>query len=134
MGLFCLTIVYFTIVYNIRFVNFCFHIIYFQVNNNGLLTFEKKTDASNYKPENFPLTYNSSMIAPFWADVDIEDEGGNVTLRQTTNVTLLDRATKEVQKYFFLKKGFTWMLIATWYKVGYYGASKSGELRVSLLL
>ncbi|XP_033733052.1 sushi domain-containing protein 2-like [Pecten maximus] len=97
------------------------------VNNNGLLTFEK--EKTTYKPKKFPLSDNTSVIAVFWADIDIQREGGNVTYRQTTDPSLLTRATEDVRKYFFLRKEFTWMLIATWYEVGFYGASNSGELR-----
>ncbi|OWF43039.1 sushi domain-containing protein 2-like [Mizuhopecten yessoensis] len=97
------------------------------VNNNGLLTFEK--EKKSYKPEKFPLNDNTSVIAIFWADIDTQREGGNVTYRQTTDPLLLTRATEEVRKYFFLRKEFTWMLIATWFEVGFYGASNTGELR-----
>lgn len=97
------------------------------VNNNGLLTFEK--EKKTYKPQKFPLSDNTSVIAVFWADIDIQREGGNVTHRQTTDPVLLERATREVRKYFFLRKEFTWMLIATWHEVGFYGASNTGELR-----
>ncbi|XP_060077303.1 sushi domain-containing protein 2-like [Ylistrum balloti] len=97
------------------------------VNNNGLLTFKK--EKKTYKPQSFPLNDNTSVIAIFWADIDIQREGGNVTYRQTTDASLLRRATEQVRKYFFLRKEFTWMLIATWYEVGFYGASNSGELK-----
>lgn len=102
-----------------------------QINNNGIVNLGKD-QIDEYKPQNFPLKKNLTLIAPFWADVETKYSGGNVTYRQTTNQSLLDRATAEVRTYFYLQKQFTWMFIATWKDVGFYGASaKKGRLKVS---
>lgn len=97
------------------------------VNNNGILTFENKID--EYKPQSFPSKENRSIIAPFWADVNTEHVGGSVWFRETFEQDLLDRASAEIRSYFLQQRRFTatWMFIATWYNVGYYGASRDGK-------
>lgn len=97
------------------------------VNNNGILTFENKLE--EYKPQSFPSKENRSIIAPFWADVNTEHVGGTVWFRETLEEDLLERASAEVRSYFLQQRRFTatWMFIATWEKVGYYGASREGK-------
>jgi len=61
------------------------------------------------------------IIAPYWADVDTRGTG-NIYYRQTTDPSLLARATSEIREAFPESQNITIenLLIATWYKVGYY--------------
>ena len=103
-----------------------------QVNNNGLLAFEQEIKP-NYRPQTLPLEgnhANASIIAPYWADIDIQRVGGNITHRQTNNTELLQKASRDARNYFFLEQDFDWMFIATWHDVGFYGASGDGKKKV----
>ena len=81
-------------------------------------------EVSGFIPVAFPLGDNGRLVAPFWADVDTEI-GGNVSYRETTDPNLLQQATNDVTATFVDQRKFkaTWLLIATWYKVAFYGAS-----------
>ena len=61
------------------------------------------------------------IIAPYWADVDTQN-AGDIFLRQTSEPTLLARATREVQSAFPTSSNATIkrLLIVTWDAVGYY--------------
>lgn len=102
---------------------------YLQVCANGFIVLTSSYDG--YHPENFPI--NISMISPFWADADTTPLYGNWTVwyRITTNETIKQRATSDVNTYFPRFKDFqaSWILIATWQNVHYYGCrSRSGCL------
>ncbi|ESO98711.1 hypothetical protein LOTGIDRAFT_113882 [Lottia gigantea] len=96
------------------------------VNNNGVISFLKELKV--YRPDDFPLQDATPIIAPFWADVDVT-EGGQVWYREETNPQTLNIATKEVQRYYPKARKFkaTWMFVATWDRVCFYGASGAGE-------
>ena len=74
----------------------------------------------------FPST-GLALIAPFWNDVDIR-RFGNIYYRETSNVTLLQRARDQLQELFPSSGNFTptTLFIATWDKVAEYG----GETQV----
>ncbi|XP_056012711.1 sushi domain-containing protein 2-like [Ostrea edulis] len=99
------------------------------VNNNGLITFDEQLN--EYKPQSFPLNQNTPLIAPFWADVDVSRDWNNgiIWYRQEYNSDLLTRASGEIQSYFISQRNFqaNWLFIATWDKVGFYGASGPGQ-------
>jgi len=61
------------------------------------------------------------FIAPYWADVDTSGTG-RIYYRQTTNSTLLARATNEIQRAFPMSQNvnITSLLIVTWDAVGHY--------------
>ena len=61
------------------------------------------------------------MIAPYWADVDTR-KIGRVFYRQTTEPSLLARATSEITSAFNATQNITItaLVIATWYTVGYF--------------
>ena len=65
------------------------------------------------------------MIAPFWSDVDTL-KGGTVWYRETTKIDLLERATVEIKTYFpnFFRFKASWIFIATWENVKFYGCSE----------
>ena len=79
---------------------------------------------SQYTPDAFPLGDNRSLVAPFWADADTRN-GGNVFYRETTDPNLLQQATYDVTATFVDQRKFkaTWLFIATWHEVAFYGAS-----------
>ena len=81
-------------------------------------------EVSQYTPDAFPLGDNRRLLAPFWADVDTRN-GGDVFYRETTDPNLLQQATNDVTATFVDQRTFkaTWLLIATWYKVAFFGAS-----------
>ena len=64
--------------------------------------------------------FSSRFVAPYWADVDTRGTGA-IYHRQTTDPSLLARATSEIRGAFpgYLYE-ITNLFIATWDKVGYY--------------
>ena len=89
-----------------------------QVNNNGVISFDAIFEFRT--PVSLPLEI-SHIIAPYWADVDTRGIG-QVFYRQTTNASLLSRATSEIRAAFPTLQYVTIqnLLIATWSNVGYY--------------
>ena len=64
------------------------------------------------------------MIAPFWADVDTKGTG-EVYFKESCDDALLTLAKKVIQNATHQAAGLSrfkpkWLLIATWYKVGYF--------------
>ena len=78
---------------------------------------------SQYTPDPFPLGDDRRLVAPFWADVDTTN-GGQVFYRETTDSQLLKRATNDVTATFVDHRKFkaTWLFVATWYEVAFFGA------------
>ncbi|XP_060071369.1 protein mesh-like [Ylistrum balloti] len=95
------------------------------VNTNGAISFQKTL--RQYTPDPFPLHDNRSIVSPFWADVDIRN-GGTVWYRETTAADILQRATDEIRLYDPDQLHFhaSWVFIATWDDVAFYGASSIG--------
>ena len=91
-----------------------------QVNDNGVISFNSRYSIST--PFSLPRrgTYYK-FIAPYWADVDTRGTG-QIFYRQTTNATLLSRATSKIRAAFPVYENVTIqsLLIATWSDVGYY--------------
>lgn len=79
---------------------------------------------SQFTPDAFPLGDNRRLVAPFWADVHTT-RGGNVFYRETTDPNLLQQATNDVIDKFVDQTKFkaTWLFIAKWNEVAFYGAS-----------
>ena len=90
-----------------------------QINDNGIISFSDRFNVRT--PVSLPLSGTQQIIAPYWADVDTR-RAGQIFYRQTTNATLLSRATNEIRAAFPTSQNMTvqGLLIATWYKVGYY--------------
>jgi fibulin 1/2 len=90
------------------------------VSTNGYISFDRAF-ASPY-PTRFPGFIHTSLVAPFWSDVDIRKEGNvfyNVYL--DTKSSYIERATHEVRR--FSRSGsFTarWVLVVTWDRVPNY--------------
>ncbi len=77
---------------------------------------------TTYTPDAFPVL-GSPMIAPFWADANL-NLGGNIWFRESHNPDLLDRASQDIQKLL----GGThvclvvhWLFIVTWKDVVWFG-------------
>ena len=89
-----------------------------QINDNGVISFGSRFNVRT--PLSFPL-YGNQIIAPYWADVDTRGSG-EIFYRQTTDLNLLARATSEIRAAFPESRNVTIhnLLIATWYRVGYY--------------
>ena len=95
----------------------------FQINTNGIISFTAAVPT--FTPEPFPIK-DRFLIAPFWADVDTRGTG-EVYFKETTNATLLDLARKVIQRAAHQVAGLSrfkpkWLLIATWYQVGYFSS------------
>ncbi|XP_026078956.1 uncharacterized protein LOC113056403 [Carassius auratus] len=89
------------------------------VNNNGDLTFE--SPLYQWYPYYFPAYSSIDIIAPLWTDI-YNYEKGTISYRQVTDARLLNRASRDINKYFpILNFSATWVFIATWDKVPYYG-------------
>jgi len=90
-----------------------------QVNTNGVISLGKKY--STLSPRSLPLTTTDKIIAPYWADVDTRGIR-NVYYRQTTDHSLLTRATIEIRRAYPMLQNLTITntVIATWDSVGYY--------------
>ena len=74
-----------------------------------------------FNPEPFPIA-EKFLIAPFWADVDTRGTG-EVYFKESTDQTLLTSGRKIILRD--QETGLTgfrprWLLIATWYRVGYF--------------
>ena len=84
-----------------------------------------------YSPKPFPFSDNIELIAPYWADVDT-DLGGDIWYRESVNTTLLKVSSYEVKKQLpeLYKFQASWLFIATWADVPYYGANSNGTTKV----
>ncbi|WAR31000.1 TECTA-like protein, partial [Mya arenaria] len=106
-------------------------------NNNGIISFKDKL--TSYKPHNFNSAIFQNevpLVAPYWADVDIENvKGLNETIvyrlvdNERSDSAILNRASRDVRKYFKGDGDFSAkiVLIVTWYQVGFYGATLTGK-------
>ncbi|XP_045875590.1 sushi, nidogen and EGF-like domain-containing protein 1 isoform X8 [Meles meles] len=94
------------------------------VNNNGIISFLK--EVSQFTPVAFPIAKDRCVVAAFWADVD-NRRAGDVYYREATDPATLRRATEDVRRYFpeLLDFSATWVFIATWYRVTFFGGSSS---------
>ncbi|XDV45069.1 hypothetical protein PO909_013238, partial [Leuciscus waleckii] len=100
--------VYFGLVYNQLYVN-----------NKGYLTFEEPF--YQWYPYSFPAYSTRDIIAPLWTDIDITDKG-TISYRQVTDGHLLNLASRDINQYYpNLNFSASWVFIATWNKVPYYG-------------
>lgn len=94
----------------------------FKVNNNGLVSFLR--EVSQFTPVAFPIAGDRRVVAPFWADVD-NRRAGKVFYRESKDPAILRRATADINRYFpeFPMFFTTWVLIATWHQVTFFGGS-----------
>ncbi|KAK1336807.1 hypothetical protein QTO34_002842 [Cnephaeus nilssonii] len=97
------------------------------VNNNGIISFLK--EVSQFTPVAFPIAKDRCVVAAFWADVD-NRRAGDVYYREATDPAVLRRATEDVRRSFPELPDFsaTWVFIATWYRVTFFGGSSSSPV------
>lgn len=81
-----------------------------------------------FTPSEFPLASKRRIIAPYWTDIDTNN-GGNIWYRESTNKSLLQKASYEIHELFPEYYNFqaTWIFIATWDNVTFYGAINSTQ-------
>ena len=87
-----------------------------QVLTNGLLSLNVTDVSLNFSPKRFPT--NGTLIAPFWADADTQ--GIEVYYRSTTNQTLLEKMTQDINEIVGEMFFPEYLFVSTWYEVGYY--------------
>ena len=106
--------------------------IYMQVNNNGVISFQRPFSA--YIPVPFPLINGSingtnatsfQLIAPYWSDVDTRSEnGGTVWYRESNAQEDITRARDDIRTAYEEARDSNFaphsVFIATWDHVGYY--------------
>ena len=106
--------------------------------DNGIIYFDEPDHRYSLTirfPFSILIRTNVKFVAPYFADSDIRAIG-EVFYRQTSDPSLLSRATKEIRAAFPQYKNVTMksLLIATWYKVGYRTFSAIKTDKVSVLL
>ena len=89
------------------------------MNDNGVISFNSRYNVRT--PLSLPLSGTQQIIVPYWADVDTRGTG-QILYRQSTDPSLLARASREIQNAFPSSQNIsiTSLLIATWDEVGYY--------------
>jgi hypothetical protein len=100
------------------------------VNTNGVISF--LGTMSTYTPSPFPLGSNRQLIAPYWTDIDTR-KGGDIWYRESTNSTLLQMVSLEIRRVFPEQYKFqaSWLCIATWDNVAFFGFASLGVTKVS---
>nr|ACK77669.1 RE69505p [Drosophila melanogaster] len=97
------------------------------INTNGILTFN--SEFPEYLNQPFPLEYAS--IAAFYSNVDtsFSDEGTSISLFESKEQSILDRASSLVRYAFSSQSEFEarQVIVATWRNVGYFD-SKTDRL------
>ena len=87
-------------------------------------------------PPYFFNVYNgiSKYVAPYFADADIR-KSGEVFFRRTTDPSLLQRANSEIRTAFpdYQNIAMQSLLIATWYRVGFYSRSEVESNKVCII-
>ena len=88
------------------------------MNTNGVVSLDSQFTSPS--PRLLPLS-TLKIIAPYWGDVDTRGTG-QIFYRQTTDTTLLDRVSRQLQATYSLSLNVTItnLFIATWDAVGYY--------------
>ena len=93
-----------------------------QINNNGIISFNRSF--RGFVPNDFPLSSNRSLIAPFWADSDTRNRGTVWFGIRNADFDLLEKAHQDVRRYFSSKHNFdpNFLLVSTWEEVPHYGS------------
>lgn len=87
-----------------------------QVATNGLLSLNETVNT--FTPVPFPTT--EVRIAPFWADADTTGGLGNVYYRLTIDQALRNDAAQIINNAFISNFMPQYLVIVTWFEVGYY--------------
>ena len=96
------------------------------MNSNGIIT--TSGPYTLFDITSFPLSNNNPSISAYWADIDPENiynlAEAAVYYRQSTDATLLQRATDEVLETFadqVPEFQATWIMIVTWHRLVFFG-------------
>ena len=94
----------------------------FQINTNGIISVNQSF--LHYQPQLFP---NGSryLVAPFWADVDIRGEVGNISYQVSTGSPALDTVNTIISDEESITFTGHWMIVAEWDEVPAYPYLKS---------
>ena len=112
------------------------------MNTNGAISFAKGL-AGDFHPKPFPLVHKEEvdipLIAPFWADIDTEDNyskygdrnNGTIYFRQTQDPQELKNVT-DLAKNVFQSSGLndfqaSLLFVATWAKVTFYVENEAAK-------
>ena len=97
-------------------------LIYFQINNNGIISFNHSF--YDYLPKDFPLSSNRSLVAPFWADSDTYNSGTVWFGIRNDNFNLLEKASQDVRRCFSSQHNFdpNFLFVSTWEEVPHYSS------------
>nr|XP_006816784.1 PREDICTED: sushi domain-containing protein 2-like [Saccoglossus kowalevskii] len=104
------------------------------INTNGVISFDNSLREYDETRPKIPIRNDDedgikyTLIAPFWADVDL-NVGGYVHYRQVSDTVMLEEITDDVRRHFIAERDFMakWALIATWDRVKYHGSTSSEE-------
>ena len=111
-----------------------FHIS--QVGTNGIISFGAAFNDHNTVP--FPgttaIVTGSFLVAPFWSDVDIEQDGQILyEVHNSTNSDLLDQVSSAINNNTdAIDFSGTWMLVARWDNVSPYPAGTGSQFLIDL--
>ncbi|XP_065894428.1 protein mesh-like isoform X2 [Dysidea avara] len=91
------------------------------INTNGIISFTEPQNV--FIPEMFPVP-GKFLISPYWVDADTRGIG-DIFFKVTSNASQLLRANVVIQRATVQGRGLLrfnprWMLIATWFNVGYF--------------
>ena len=79
---------------------------------------------SDFTPDPFPLNVNVTLIAPFWADVNLFINGA-VYYRFTQDEQLLSTVKESIRNAFIGDFSPDLLFVATWVRVAEFGGSSS---------
>nr|XP_054761047.1 protein mesh-like [Lytechinus pictus] len=112
------------------------------IGDNGVISFEDAIYVESTVPKNrnLPIYYDADEdgvvedpdgIFPFWADVDISSDGGNIYYRVSTTTSTLDQATTDVRNYFRSNVNFQAqvVIVVTWDQVSFYNQAGDQDPR-----
>ena len=101
------------------------------MNTNGAISF--LAPVTQFTPDPFPLGDQRRLVAPYWGDVNT-NIGGVVSYRETNDTALLQRETRDIRQASSNFNDFdtTWIFIATWDRVAFYGATGAMRNKVTL--
>ena len=105
-----------------------------QVIENGVIFFGMVTDEFSpheLSADDFPYSDTKPFVAPYWIENDLS-QGGNVSYGVfTEDSTLLIEVSDFISQSESVEFSGTWMLVAYWINVPFFGSSDEDEVLVS---
>ena len=90
-----------------------------QVNSNGVLSFNNSFTFPSAQPLPIP---NDILIAPFWADINVE-LSGQIFYRYSNDTVLLSQVGANISSAFVTNFNPALLFIATWDRVAEFGSN-----------